>query len=70
VSFGLQAAFRHAYAAHHDIALHAAAGQTVACHGLNGSGWLFIHDLINTATGLPLILLIVLYLATQLASSR
>ncbi len=66
---GLQAAFRHAYAAHHNIPLHEAAGQTVACHGLNGSGWLFIHDLTNTATGLTLVALIVLYLGTQLASS-
>jgi YidC/Oxa1 family membrane protein insertase len=67
---GLQAAFRHAYAAHHNVPLHEAAGQTVACHGLNGSSWLFIHDLTNTATGLTLIVLIVLYLGTQLASSR
>jgi YidC/Oxa1 family membrane protein insertase len=66
---GLQAAFRHGYAAHHNIALHEAAGQTVACHGLNGSSWLFIHDLTNTATGLTLIVLIVLYVGTQLASS-
>ena len=66
---GLQAAFRHAYAAHHNIPLHEAAGQTVACHGLNGSSWLFIHDLTNTATGLTLIGLIVLYVGTQLASS-
>jgi YidC/Oxa1 family membrane protein insertase len=66
---GLQAAFRHAYAAHHNIPLHEAAGHTVACHGLNGSSWLFIHDLTNTATGLTLVVLIVLYLGTQLASS-
>jgi YidC/Oxa1 family membrane protein insertase len=66
---GLQAAFRHAYAAHHHIALHRAAGQTVACHGLGGSSWLFIHDLTNTATGLTLIALIGLYVGTQFASS-
>jgi YidC/Oxa1 family membrane protein insertase len=66
---GLQAAARHAYAAHHNIPLHDAAGQTVACHGLNGSSWLFIHDLTSTATGLTLIVLIVLYVGTQLASS-
>jgi YidC/Oxa1 family membrane protein insertase len=66
---GLQAAFRHAYAAHHNIPLHEAAGHTVACHGLNGSSWLFIHDLTSTATGLTLVALIVLYLGTQLASS-
>jgi len=66
---GLQAAFRHAYAAHHNIPLHEAAGHTVACHGLNGSSWLFIHDLTNTAAGLTLVVLIVLYVGTQLASS-
>jgi YidC/Oxa1 family membrane protein insertase len=66
---GLQAAARHAYALHHNIPLHAAAGHTVACHGLNGSSWLFIPDLTSTATGLTLLVLIVLYLATQLASS-
>jgi YidC/Oxa1 family membrane protein insertase len=66
---GLQAAYRHAYAAHHNIPLHEAAGHTVACHGLNGSSWLFIHDLTNTATGLTLVVLIVLYVGTQLASS-
>jgi YidC/Oxa1 family membrane protein insertase len=66
---GLQAAFRHAYAAHHTIPLHEAAGQTVACHGLNGSSWLFIHDLTNTATSPTLVVLIVLYVGTQLASS-
>jgi YidC/Oxa1 family membrane protein insertase len=66
---GLQAAFRHAFAAHHNIPLKDAAGQTVACHALNGSSWLFIHDLTNTATGLTLVVLIVLYVGTQLASS-
>jgi YidC/Oxa1 family membrane protein insertase len=66
---GLQAAFRHVYAAHHNIPLHEAAGQTVACHGLSGSSWLFIHDLTNTATGVTLVVLIVLYVGTQLASS-
>jgi YidC/Oxa1 family membrane protein insertase len=59
---GLQAAHRHADALHH-------AGPTTACHGLNGSSWLFIHDLTNTATGMTLVLLIVLYVGTQLASS-
>jgi hypothetical protein len=61
--------FRDAYALHHKIPLHQAAGQTVACHGLSGSSWLFIHDLTNTATGVTLVVLIALYLGTQLASS-
>jgi len=66
---GLQAAYRHAYTLHHNIPLKEAAGHTTACHGLNGSSWLFIHDLTNTATGLTLVVLIVLYVGTQLASS-
>ena len=66
---GLQAAYRHGYALHHNIPLKEAVGHTTACHGLHGSSWLFIHDLTNTATGLTLVLLIVLYVATQLASS-
>jgi YidC/Oxa1 family membrane protein insertase len=65
----LQTLFRHAYATAHHIPLKEAAGQTVACHGLNGSSWLFIHDLTNTATGLTLVVLIVLYVGTQLAST-
>jgi YidC/Oxa1 family membrane protein insertase len=66
---GLQAAYRHAYALHHHIPLKEAAGHTTACHGVNGSSWLFIHDLTNTATGLTLVVLIVLYVGTQLGSS-
>jgi YidC/Oxa1 family membrane protein insertase len=66
---GLQAAYQHAYALHHNIPLKEAAGHTIACHGLSGSSWLFIHDLTNTASGLTLAVLIVLYVATQLASS-
>jgi YidC/Oxa1 family membrane protein insertase len=66
---GLQAAYRHAYALHHNIPLTEAAGHTTACHGLNGSSWLFIHDLTTTATGVTLVVLIVLYVGTQLASS-
>ena len=66
---GLQAVYRHAYALHHNIPLREAAGHTTACHGLNGSSWLFIHDLTNTATGLTLVALIVLYVGAQLASS-
>ena len=66
---GLQAAYRHAYALHHNIPLKEAIGHTTACHGLHGSSWLFIHDLTHTATGLTLVVLIVLYVGTQLASS-
>ena len=42
---------------------------TVACGAHNGAGFLFIHDLTTTATGVTLIVLIVLYVGTQLAST-
>jgi YidC/Oxa1 family membrane protein insertase len=41
---------------------------TVPC-GSHGASFLFIHDLTNQATGATLIVLIVLYIGTQLASS-
>jgi YidC/Oxa1 family membrane protein insertase len=48
----------------------AAAGQTTACgpHA-PGAGFLFIHDITNTASGLTLVVLLVLYVGTQLAST-
>src|SRR6201996_6540725 len=42
---------------------------TVACGGRGGSSFLFIPDLTNKATGITLIVLIVLYVGTQLSSS-
>ena len=72
----VQHAFQASYAAAHHISLHAAAGQTTYCtnpayahyyHG--GAGFLFIPDLTNTATGAVLVVLILLYVGTQLASS-
>ena len=42
---------------------------TVACGPHNGAGFLFIPDLTNKATGAVLVVLIVLYVGTQLASS-
>jgi YidC/Oxa1 family membrane protein insertase len=66
----LQIAGRHAYhLAHPQVPLKDIAGTTFPCHGVSGSSWLFIHDLTNTATGFTLIVLIVLYVGTQLASS-
>jgi YidC/Oxa1 family membrane protein insertase len=73
---GVQHAFQASYAAAHHVSLHAAAGQTTYCtnptyahfyHG--GAGFLFIPDLTNTATGAVLVVLILLYVGTQLASS-
>jgi YidC/Oxa1 family membrane protein insertase len=66
----VQAHFRANYAAAHHIALAKAGGQTTPC-GTHapGAGFLFIHDLTNKATGLTLVVLILLYVGTQLAST-
>ncbi len=42
---------------------------TVPCGPHNGAGFLFISDLTNHATGATLVVLLVLYVGTQLASS-
>jgi YidC/Oxa1 family membrane protein insertase len=65
----IQAAFRQHYAALHHLSLKAAGGQTTACGSGHGASFLFIKDLTTTATGLTLVVLIVLYVGTQLASS-
>jgi YidC/Oxa1 family membrane protein insertase len=64
-----QQAFQHQYALAHHVSLHAAAGQTTACGPNGGAGFLFINDLTNKATGITLVVLLVLYVGTQLASS-
>jgi YidC/Oxa1 family membrane protein insertase len=64
----VQKAYQAAYATAHHVSLHEATGQTTAC-GPHGAGWLFIKDLTNTASGATLIVLIVLYVGTQLVSS-
>src|ERR1700760_101258 len=46
-----------------------ASAHTVACGPHSDAGFLFINDLTNHATGLVLVVLIVLYVGTQLASS-
>jgi YidC/Oxa1 family membrane protein insertase len=46
-----------------------ASAHTHPCGPHGGAGFLFIHDLTNKATGLTLVVLIVLYVGTQLASS-
>ena len=43
---------------------------TVPCGPHGGASFLFIHDLTNKATGAVLVVLIVLYVGTQLISSR
>jgi YidC/Oxa1 family membrane protein insertase len=57
------------YAAAHHITLAQASGNTVPCGPNNGAGFLFIPDLTNKATGAVLIVLLLLYVGTQLASS-
>jgi YidC/Oxa1 family membrane protein insertase len=64
-------AIQHAYRAH-IAAIHgaaAAAGQTRPCGPHGGASFLFIPDLTNNAHGATLIVLIVLYVGTQLGSS-
>jgi YidC/Oxa1 family membrane protein insertase len=72
----VQHAFQANYAAAHHVSAHVAAGQTTYCsnaayahlyHG--GAGFLFINDITATATGLTLVVLIILYVGTQLAST-
>jgi YidC/Oxa1 family membrane protein insertase len=65
----IQKAFQHTYALAHHVTAAAAAGQTTACGPKGGAGFLFISDLTNKATGLTLVVLIVLYVGTQLVSS-
>ncbi len=65
----IQSRFQDAYSAAHHVSQAVAAGQTTACGAGHGANFLFISDLTNKATGLTLIVLIVLYVGTQLASS-
>ncbi|MBV9818813.1 MAG: membrane protein insertase YidC [Solirubrobacterales bacterium] len=65
---GVQKAFQSAYAAKHHIPVSRALGQTTVCGG-HGANFLFIHDLTAKATGVTLIVLLVLYVGTQLAST-
>jgi YidC/Oxa1 family membrane protein insertase len=58
---GVQAAYHAAHPGH--------AGTTVPCGPHGGASFLFIPDLTNKATGAVLVVLIILYVGTQLASS-
>ncbi len=66
-------AIQHQYQAHyaalHHISLAAASGQTRPCGPNGGASFLFIPDLTNNAHGVTLIILILLYVGTQLGSS-
>jgi YidC/Oxa1 family membrane protein insertase len=65
----IQHSFQQAYATAHHIPLHAALSQTTQCGKVPGAGFLFISDITNEAKGLTLIVLLVLYVGTQLAST-
>ncbi len=64
-----QHAYQIKYAAMHHITLAQAAGHTTPCGPNNGAGFLFIPDLTDKATGWVLIVLLLLYIGSQLASS-
>jgi YidC/Oxa1 family membrane protein insertase len=53
----------------YQAANHLSASHTTPCGPNNGANFLFISDITNKATGLTLIVLILLYVGTQLASS-
>jgi YidC/Oxa1 family membrane protein insertase len=53
----------------HGVSVINTAAQTKPCGNSPGAGFLFIHDLTNKATGVTLVVLILLYVGTQLAST-
>src|SRR5579884_999959 len=66
----VQTAYQHHYAVKHGISFHAAAGQSIQCGAhAPGAGFLFIHDITNTASGITLVILVILYVGTQIAST-
>jgi YidC/Oxa1 family membrane protein insertase len=65
----IQATGRAMYAQSHHITLAKAHGQTFVCKGLDGSHFLFIHDLTDKAHGLEVVILLVLYIGTSIGSS-
>ncbi len=65
----IQHAYQVKYAAAHHIPLAQAAGHTTPCGPHGGAGFLFIPDLTDKATGVVLVVLLLLYVGSQLASS-
>ncbi|HET8978935.1 MAG TPA: membrane protein insertase YidC [Solirubrobacteraceae bacterium] len=65
----VQKAFQQHYAMVHHVSLAAASGQTKACGSGGAASFLFIGDLTSKATGITLIILILLYVGSQLGSS-
>jgi YidC/Oxa1 family membrane protein insertase len=65
----IQKTFQRTYEIAHHVSHTVAAGQTTACGAGHGANFLFISDLTAPAVGITLIVLLVLYVGTQLASS-
>ena len=66
----VQTAFQRTYAsAHPHASLATVHGQTTTCKGAPGASFLFIHDLTAKATGVTLVVLLVLYIGSQVSSS-
>jgi YidC/Oxa1 family membrane protein insertase len=66
----IQATYRSNYALKHPGTSHSTLqGLTTACGAHAHAGFLFINDLTNTAKGLTLVVLLVLYVGTQMAST-
>jgi YidC/Oxa1 family membrane protein insertase len=66
---GIQKHFQAHYAMVNHVSAHVAAGQTTQCGHVPGAGFLFINDITNQAHGLTLVVLLVLYVGTQIVSS-
>src|SRR6201996_511338 len=65
----IQHAYQVKYAAAHNISVAAAHGQTTPCGAGHGAGFLFIPDLTDKASGVVLVVLILLYVGSQLGST-
>jgi YidC/Oxa1 family membrane protein insertase len=65
----IQNVFEAKYEIAHHVSHAVAAGQTTACGAGHGANFLFISDLTAPGAGITLIVLLVLYVGTQLASS-
>jgi YidC/Oxa1 family membrane protein insertase len=72
----VQHAFQNGLVAAHKYTAHTVLGQTTYCtnahyaqYAHKGASFLFIHDITNTASGLTLVVLLVLYVGTQLVST-
>jgi YidC/Oxa1 family membrane protein insertase len=66
----IQRTFQKHYAAVHHVSLHTALSQTTQCGDhVTAAGFLFIKDITNQAHGVTLVVLMLLYVGTQLFST-